>query len=210
MNKAASIFLLLLINLSISGQSNTASEIQLGLSAGIASGWWIYTLGTGEGIDRTDNVPKISFEVVAIYKPNRLGFGGGLGYSFLTDNSMEAFEDTRAQRRKYAIADKSVRFYEYYIFTEYDVYSDSKFQLSPQLKLGSFGIDTIHPEKNNFKGKFLLELSTLCQFATSDRLIYTLRGFYQAMMISVDQPKFPGEKHRIFSLGLSFGLRYKL
>ncbi|GJM28156.1 MAG: hypothetical protein DHS20C17_07910 [Cyclobacteriaceae bacterium] len=207
----ATLLLIILLNTVATAQpSGGSGNVELGLATGIASGWWIYTLGTGAGIDRTDNVPKISFEGVFVFKPHRFGIGAGLGYSFLTDNTMETFEDTRAQRQKYSIANKVVQFWTYYLLAEYDVYSDGRYSLSPQLKAGGFGIDTTHPQKANFKTQFLTELSALNKIDLSGGLSLTLRPFYQVMMISTKEDLLPGEKHRIFSLGLSFGVRYNI
>jgi hypothetical protein len=103
----------LILTHNLNAQTNENFSIQA--VSGIASGWWIYTLGTGAGIDRTDNEPKVSFEAELIYDLKRLQVGAGAGYSFLSDNTMEEFEDTRAQRRRYSIADKSVNFWEYYL-----------------------------------------------------------------------------------------------
>jgi len=191
-------------------EPNTGLPIELEFTSGIASGWWIYTLGTGAGIDRTDNVPKISFGTSVVYKPGRLGVGLGLGYSFLTDNTMEAFEDTRAQRRKYRIAENAVRFWEYYLVGEYDLFSNHKYRLTPQVRAGSFNINTTHPEKDNFGNRYLFELGVLNQIRLDKKLNFTVRPFYQVLKISIKQPSLSGEKHRIYSLGLSFGVRYRL
>ena len=74
MNKflGALLFTLLIVS-NTKAQNNPKFDV--GLNSGIASGWWIYTLGTGAGIDRTDNEPKISFELEAVHKPKRLGIG---------------------------------------------------------------------------------------------------------------------------------------
>ena len=208
MDKFYGTLLITLLTISVSNaQSNQKFDVRF--STGVASGWWIYTLGSGHGIDRTDNEPKISFELESVYHYKRLGVGLGIGYSYLTDNSMEAFEDTRAQRRKYLIAENSVKFWQFYLLGEYHLYSNERFTLSPQLKLGTFTIETIHPQKDNFGGKFYYELSAMNQFTLANNLGLTLKPFYQVMMIQVKQETMPGEKHRIFSLGLACGLRYR-
>lgn len=190
--------------------SDKSGNMEVGFSAGLASGWWIYSLGNGAGIDRTDNVPKIGFDGEVLFKPRRIGIGAGLGYSFLGDNTMEAFEDTRAQRSKYFIADKVVQFWTYYLFAEYDIYTNNKYILSPQVRAGGFSINTTHPEKDNFNSQLFLEFSALNQFYLSEQLRFSIRPFYQVMMIPVKEKMLPGEKHRIFSLGLSLGLRYTI
>ena len=122
---------------------------------------------------------------------------------------MEAFEDTRAQRLKYLIAENSVKFWQFSLLGEYDLYSGNRYTLSPQVKAGSFSIETIHPEKDNFDNKFFFELSALNRISLTGNLGLTFRPFYQVMMIQVKQETLPGEKHRIFSLGLALGLRYR-
>lgn len=91
---------------------------------------------------------------------------------------------------------------------EYALFSGLKYKLSPQVRIGGFSIDTTHPQKENFDNKMFFELSAVNEISLSERLWFTIRPFYQAMMISVKEELLPGEQHRIFSLGLSFGIRY--
>jgi len=200
--------LLLVIILSFGVKAQPFEKLQIGVSTGIASGWWVYTLGTGTGIDRTDTQPKITFEGEVLFKFKRFGFGGGLGYSLLVANSMDAFEDTRVQRSKYRIADNYVQLLQYHLLMEYALFSGPKYTLSPQVRIGGFNIDTTHPQKENFDNKLFIELGAVNEISLSERLWFTIRPFYQAMMISVKEELLLGEQHRIFSLGLSFGIRY--
>ncbi len=199
---------LLGIILTLGVTAQHSDKLHIGVSTGIASGGWIYTLGTGAGIDRTDNEAKITFEGEIIYKIKRWGLGAGIGYSILLDNTMEAFEDTRAQRRKYFIADNHVQFLQYHLQMEYALFSGSKYTLSPQVRIGGFNIDTIHPQKENFDNKMFIELSAVNEISLSQRLWLTIRPYYQSMLMSVKEEILPGEQHRISSLGLSFGVRY--
>jgi len=199
---------LFIIILSFGVKAQPFEKLQIGVSTGIASGWWVYTLGTGAGIDRTDTQPKITLEGEVLFKLKRFGLGAGLGYSLLMTNTMDAFEDTRAQRSKYRIADNHVQLLQYYLQMEYALFSGLKYKLSPQVRIGGFSIDTTHPQKENFDNKMLFELSAVNEISLSERLWFTIRPFYQAMMIPVKEELLPGEQHRIFSLGLSFGIRY--
>ena len=199
---------LLVIILTLGATAQPSDKLHIGVSTGIAGGWWVYTLGTGSGIDRTDFKPKITFEGEVLYKLKRFSLGVGLGYSLLLVNTMDAFEDTRAQRRKYFIADKHVQLLQYYLQMEYALFPGSKYAFSPQVRIGGFSIDTTHPQNENFHHKIFFELSAVNEINLSEKLWFTIRPFYQAMMISVKEEQLPGEKHRIFSLGLSFGVRY--
>lgn len=200
--------MLLVIILSFGVKAQPPEKLQIGVSTGIAGSWWIYTLGTGAGIDRTDYKPKITFEGEVLFKFKRFGFGGGLGYSLLLVNTMDAFEDTRAQRKKYRIADNYVQLLQYHLLMEYALFSGPKYTLSPQVRIGGFNIDTTHPQKENFDNKLFIELGAVNEISLSERLWFTIRPFYQVMMISVNEEQLPGEQHRIFSLGLSIGVRY--
>ncbi len=199
---------LLVIILTLGATAQPSDKLHIGISTGIAGGWWVYTLGTGSGIDRTDFKPKITFQGEVLYKLKRFGLGVGLGYSLLLVNTMDAFEDTRAQRRKYFIADKHVQLLQYYLQMEYALFSGSKYTLSPQVRIGGFNINTTHPQKENFDNKMFIELSAVNELSLSQRLWLTIRPFYQSMLISVKEEILPGEQHRISSLGLSFGARY--
>ena len=207
MIKGTLIICLVISSISVLAQS---SKVYGELSSSAAMGWWIYTPGTGQGIDRTDYEPKISFEAAVLVKINRIGIGVGIGYSTLFDNFMEEFEDTRSQRSKYRIADNNVRFLTYHLLLEYALFSKTNYILSPQLKSGVFDIETIHPQKANFNQKWFVEFGVLNEINLSPKLWFTLRPFYQAMMISVKEELLPGEKHRVFSLGISLGVRYQL
>ncbi len=199
---------LLGIILTLGATAQHSDKLHIGVSTGIAGGWWIYTLGTGAGIDRTDYKPKITFEGEILYRLKRFGLGAGLGYSLLLVNTMDAFEDTRAQRRKYFIADNHVQFLLYHLQMEYALFSGLKYVLSPQVRIGGFSINTIHPQKENFDNKMFIELSAVNEISLSQRLWLTIRPYYQSMLMSVKEETLPGEQHRISSLGLSFGVRY--
>lgn len=207
MIKGTLILCLFISSFSVLAQS---TKVYGELSSSAAMGWWIYTPGTGQGIDRTDYEPKLTFEGTILLKVNRVGLGVGIGYSILFDNFMEEFEDTRTQRRKYKIADNYVRFLTYHFLLEYALFEKTKYVLNPQLKSGIFDIETIHPQKENFNHKWFIEFGVLNEINLSAKLWLTLRPFYQAMMISVKEELLPGEKHRIFSLGISLGIRYQL
>ena len=200
---------LVLILLSQAAYAQKTSNFQVEITSSLASGWWIYTLGDGYGIDRTDNEAKLSFDAKVLYKPNRFGVGLGVGYSLLFDNSMEAFEDTRAMRSKYSIAEDYVKFLSYYGISEYAIFSGEKAIISPQLMVGGFDLETIHPEKDNFDNQWILEFAVNNEIVTSTRWSINLRPFYQVLGISVKQETLPGEKHRIYSFGLGAGIRYR-
>lgn len=207
MIKATLVFCFFISSFAVLAQS---TKVYGELSSSVALGWWIYTLGTGQGIDRTDYETKLGFEGNIMVKVHRVGVGVGIGYSLLFDNFMEEFEDTRMQRRKYRIADNQVRFLTYHLLLEYALFTKTKYILSPQLKSGLFDIKTTHPQKENFNHKWFIELGVMNEINLSDKLWFTLRPFYQAMMISVKEELLPGEKHRVFSLGISLGVRYQL
>ena len=205
-----SLLTLLLIFTVHSGFPQEAKNFQLEVYSSLASGWWIYTLGNGYGIDRTDFKPKMSFEAKALYKPNRLGFGLGIGYNLLFENSMDAFEDTRAVRSKYLIADDFVKFLTYSGFIEYTLHEGRKLLISPQLTGGGFALETIHPEKDNFNTQWLdLEFGVVNEIIWSSKWSLIVKPQYQVLGISVKQETHPGENHRIYSFGLGAGIRYR-
>ena len=122
---------------------------------------------------------------------------------------MEAFEDTRAVRSKYLIAEDFVEFLTYSAFWEYTIHSGQKLLISPQLSAGGFTLETIHPEKDNFNTQWMLEFGVVNEIIWSSKWSLTIKPLYQVLGISVKQETYPGEKHRIYSFGLGAGIRYR-
>ncbi len=181
----------------------------IGVSTGIGAGWWIFRRGasnTGPAWDRSDFSFSIPISVELLYRFSWGKMGLGYGRNWLLEDEMELFEDTFPVERVYKIADKAVTFKPVYIHLEPYLIKKSKFALSPSLKWGVFGIDTLHPDRDNFGRKHFWELGLNYEIHLSKLdVLFTPR--YRTMVMHSKVERQPGERHFIFGIELAVGLR---
>ena len=209
------ILLLILLPFIVSSKGN--NEAILDISAGAGSGWWVYNKGSTNGTqknhlgyDHTRTAGIASFEADLFYKRNRWKIGGGFEFSLLIEDEMRATEHRYFDQKEYPIAEKYVRFYKFNFLTSYDLFVGRRFTLSPQLKLGSFLIDTTHPASENFGFRMHWSFGLINQIALAKRTFLILQPFYSALTIWPKDDINKDEKHNIYSFGVLAGFRFQL
>ena len=189
-------------------------KLAVSFISGFKTGWWIYHKGLSGsnggddmGWDRTHYEPKISFEGGVTYRYKKIISTVFVGASFYIENEMLEHEDFFPDRKKYAISEGAVDFLEYGLEVGYDLISGPKFQLSPNVGLGFFEIETSHPQKENFGSRYFWHLGVQSKIRKGN-ITWILAPQYQEMTIRPKEEIHKNEKHKIHSFGLNFGLRY--
>ncbi|MDN5202646.1 hypothetical protein QQ008_14755 [Fulvivirgaceae bacterium BMA10] len=191
-------------------------KIALEISIGAEAGWWVYNKGTSDGgvkndlgWDRSHHSLKVPMGLNVLYRIHRFKLGLGGSFAFLTDDDMIASDDTRPIRSKYKISNGVVTFFTYHVASEYDLLQMSHYTFAPHVKFGFFEIGTLHPEKNNFGNRTFWEVGITNEFR-KDKFVLIFRPAYTAMTIVPREEKNDGERHNVYSTGLTFGIRYWL
>ena len=93
--------------------------------------------------------------------------------------------------------------------TEYEVVRKKNYTFSPNLKFGSFVIQSIHPDRENFGTKFYWEISLVNEISLS-RIRLVIKPEFRSMMIKPKQRMNFNEQHEIKGFGISVGVRLPL
>lgn len=187
------------------------------LSIGITSGWWVYNKGSLDGTEKTnlgwDHTRTAPFEHlngILIYQHSKWKIGGGTCLSVLFEDEMLGSENSSRKYDKYPIADRYPLFWQFYMMTEYDIFSRKRYALSPHLKCGSFMVNTTHPEADNFGFRYFFEAGVNNEIKMKNNLFLMLMPCYKTMTIFPKEKKADKERHHISNFGVQVGLRYSL
>ncbi len=191
-------------------------RLAVGFSTAFKTGWWIYHKGTTKGDeaialgwDRTHYQPKYNLGLAISYKINKLTASVSGSLSWYVEDDMLRHESKSFAKLKYPVSNGSVKFKEVAIDLSYDVIAGEKFQLSPNIGVGTFSINTLHPERDNFGTKLLWHVGIQNKIR-KDKVTWLLNPIYQELTILPKAEVNNGEKHKIHAFGIEIGLRYWL
>ncbi|WP_044240003.1 hypothetical protein [Flexithrix dorotheae] len=186
----------------------------LDFSVSIGSGWWTYYKGIDEngidrGWDRADTSPIAAGEIGFLARFGKVKPGVFIGIATYFQDEMDASDLTQLNWDQYPIGDKFVNFLKFGGQLEIDILEKKSFTLSPNLKAGSFYIDTVHPEKENFGSKYFFEIGIKAEKEFSKFSLYILpRGSFMTIQPQMENAK--GELHKIYGYGVNIGARLNL
>lgn len=212
-NNCNSVFFLwmLLLPLGVAGQKPHAKKVLVELGSGIDLGEWLYFKGSinpqnfnDQGQDYTHYTAHVSLEMSILYCLGKWRLGGGISQSYFFENEMRSYQD-----QEYLIAKNSVKFFKYYSYLEYNLINRNKFTMSPQIRYGGFQVETIHPEKDNFGKKTFWEIG-LMHTLQIQKLVFFMKPKYSSMKILPKDSIHDGERHKIYGVGLTAGVRIVL
>jgi hypothetical protein len=192
------------------------NSLKIEFVSGFETGWWVYNKGSTDdqvannlGWDRTRHSIFLPAELSVFYKFDRYKVGGGVNYSMFFVYQMVSSQDTYANPKIYHVADNSVKFLKVNFLLEFDLIQKIRYIMSPLVKFGFFRIDTIHPEKENFGRKTFWTVGLTNEIRLS-RFSLILRPVFDVLTILPRKEKARNEKHNVYSMGLSLGIRYSL
>jgi len=140
-----------------------------------------------------------------LYKINQIKIGAGITYSLMFKTEMK----NPSNSSLYPIAENAVTFKKIAIIFEYDIYKGAFYTISPQLKFGWFDINSVHPDKNNFKNKNFWEFGITNQFQFSSFSLI-IRPVYNYANITSQLGDIKNREHNFYNVGITVGLRFFL
>ncbi len=203
--------------LEVVAQDRDKRRWEVEFSLGTDVGWWAYDKGSPAGNsgfntlgqDITHSSVTVSTELDILYRIKSWKIGAGLNLAWLFEDTMIGSDDSEFQFDRYDISENAVGFVNYYGIVEWAMIRKPKYELSPHFRLGSFQIETLHPEEGNFGTRWYGEIGLNNQFYWK-RLSFILRPKYRFQRILPKQEKAKDEKHRFYGVGVQFGLRYAI
>ncbi|MEM6263287.1 MAG: hypothetical protein AAGI38_12320 [Bacteroidota bacterium] len=194
-------------------------KVGLEATTGAEIGWWIYDKGSNlEGVsnnlgwDRTHLAMMGPYEVTLLVQRERIGVGLVGGIRYLADDEMIASEHTSQIRNKYPITENEESLWMNHtgIQFSYGLIHSPRFTLAPEIRLGFFDLETIHPGKDRFGVKSFWQLSVVHSIKLTPAVEAIVRPTYFQYHISVPDPVNFNERHDIYGIGVNAGIRFWL
>ena len=213
-----SIFTFLFLSLLTTQIQAKSDKISIGVSAtsGAAAGWWIYNKGVSNtvdpgihlGYDRSHLSMILPVDFSVVLRKNNWRFGIVAGGTWLYEDRMIGSESSDNFGQRYDIAEKAVKFKKLGFVAAYHLIDKKRFSFSPQLTLGSFNIEALHPDKDNFGFKYFFKVEMESSITIVNSLEFLVLPFYEEMAILPKTETNAGMNHRVYSFGIVGGLRY--
>jgi hypothetical protein len=191
-------------------------KVWLELSAGVGAGWWVYNKGSVNpnnfndlGQDQTHSTGVIDFNVGLLYQIKRWKAGIRLSHSLFLEDKMSASDDSEYYSHRYKIAENAVTFQKYALQLSFDVVDEPKIAIAPLVRLGTFDMQTLHPEKYNFGSRAFWEVGILNQIKFK-KFIFLIQPQYTHLSILPKQAKHAGENHKIYHITIQTGVAWKI
>lgn len=211
------IILLLSIVLVTTGFSqNQSQKLAFSVSTAVQQGIWIYDKGTtdervanNQGYDFSHYRANLSFSTGLVYNFGKLKLGVSYTYRNFFEDNIKKDGDKPFHKQRYKISKGTVKYNQYGILVEYGVIDKKNFSLSPSFEFGTFNIQTIHPEKENFGRKTYFNVG-VASVLHRNRHDWVFLPLYTEMTILPKVKKAKNEKNRITSIGMQVSYRYWL
>ena len=205
----------LLLIVSIESAYSQQNKIIYELSLGIGTGWWIqesnYKIQNETITDWANSRLSLDvpFSASVKYKlGNNIQIGPGFTYRRLMAKNLYASSPIVSSFTKIKIAENSVNAMQYYLSMETSVVRTPKFNLTSRINIGSFQLESIHPDDNFFTNKLMLEAALQISFQSKTELIPFVEMYYSNLTFkSTTSPAYKSV-HHIQSIGTKFGLRF--
>lgn len=183
------------------------------LSSGFGSGWWAYNRGSTSpesadliGLDRTPHSPYAHFGATVSLRLQRFYFGAAIHRDYFLEDKMWAFEDADNFRNRFAIADGNLPLRKKMLVLAVDMIRKSAFVMQPEIRFGSFSMETLHPDRDNFAEQRVWQIG-IGNMMTSGRWALIVRPFYTVYAIRLKVQPNANASHRIYHAGVIIALR---
>lgn len=184
------------------------------VSGGALIGWWTHHKGStdggvknNQGWDRTRTAPTLPVALDLLYRYHRWEFGLGANYSIYLEDDMIGSRHADNFYDKFPIGDPYVHFAKFNASVAYLIINKPKYSFGPQFRLGSFLIDTRHPQQDDFGFRFYWEagLQNTISIPWFDIVV---KPTYSAGYIFPQTSTVDHEWHELVAFGAIVGIRY--
>ncbi len=188
------------------------------VAGGGGSGVWTHNKGTSsngqfntEGWERSHSSAFVNTEFNVAFRYRRWTVGLGGTYDMFLDRTIYAADHSDNNPNLILFAENNfLRLNRVYLIGGYNIVHKPKYRMGPQVKMGRFWENSIHPDKANFKRFFTWEVAIDNEVQLAKRFVLALRPHYVSYIIYPENRVSKSERHRIFDFGMVIGLRINL
>ncbi len=181
---------------------------------GFDGGWWIYNVGSTdpnyyntEGWERSYASPTFVLGMNLAWQIKKLRIGAGFDRAWFIEDEMIGADHSDGNRDLYDISDGNIPYWSVYGLIGFRLAESKHFSMTPNLRLGYFTIESLHPDQGNFTNKWYFQAAVdMAWEQTKWALVF--RPFYRSRhMKPIDGNQ--NESHTIFGFGGELAWRWK-
>ncbi len=206
------LLIFLLFPLLAMGQNSV--RVSIGTKAGM--GWWIYNQGQFDGdtsgfvgYRRSHASVALGYSIDVSYVFKKVSIGAHFGYGQFFDKKLFDSKYSIFNLIADTVSNGIVATYQPGLCIEYYFIKNQKFEWAPHLELGYLGINTTHPDKDNFGFQGYLNIGFMHRWWFKKNWGLSFMPIYNRSLILPKKPIAKGEKHDIFSFTAGFVLHYR-
>lgn len=185
------------------------------VSEGVSVGWWIYDKGFADtlpdwhqGYDRTHLSAMFQTDLTFDYRSKKFFASVGGRFSSLQDNIMISSADRRRTGTRYRITTgNAVHFFSLFLTGGYNLSTKNTFSFTPTLSVGTFFLNTTHPQKSFFQYRYFYDIGVRHTFHLSENWDFSIFPHYSQMVITTTPAADSGSGHHIYTLGVNLAFR---
>jgi hypothetical protein len=197
------------------GLLSAQNHFQWEINTGGGAGWWYHlrqadSLG-GERMDRTHFSPTFVLATRLGWQSQRWGIALSYQHRILFDDELVAFDDRSPRRVRIPIAPQGASLHRNLLGLQlsYFLLNKEKYRLSAALEVGSFDLNSLHPDQENFAFRWYREFQIRQSWQLSSRLRFLVHMQFSRSALFLQRPRFEGEQHSFISLELNGGFQYQ-
>ena len=190
-------------------------KLSFELSAGFGSGWWIqesdYTIQNRLVTDWANSRLSLEIPLSASLKykfGKHIHIGTGYTFRVLMAKKLYASSPITSTSTRTNIAENTVKIKQFYFSIESPLVKAKNFNLSPKIKLGSFQLESLHPDDGNFSDRLMFETALQFEFNSKAATKPFVEMYYSNLSFRSDTPLADKRVHHIQSIGTKFGIHF--
>ncbi|MBT8196126.1 MAG: hypothetical protein KJO64_06840 [Bacteroidia bacterium] len=205
-------FLLLFTSISANGQFK---KVIFTIDGGLGTGWWIqesdYKIQDATITDWANSRLSLDAEFSSTIQYNlKNKFHAGLGYTYhtLMAQNLYASSPFIPSRTKTQVSESSVNFHQYYVTLGVPILQKSRVQLIPNINVGSFSFESLHPDDYFFTRPLLLEAKLKMLFPSKQSIHPYIEMYYSNLSFKSNVTFVYKRVHHVQSVGTKIGIAF--
>lgn len=208
-------YLIFLFTIIFYNSSNAQPKLLFEAGIGIGTGWWIqesdYKIQNEIITDWANSRLSLDATISASIKykfGKRIYIGPGFTYSNLMAQNLYPSSPYIPSFTKTKIAENSVKTVQYFLRIETMALLTKAYILTPKINVGSFQLESVHPDDNIFTDRIMLEAALQFKFNTKSDLKPFIEMYYSNLSFQSTPSTTYKRVHHIQSIGTKIGIQF--